>query len=65
MAARRLTVATGSDDQRQAAGGLEALLAAVPATGTGKDLRIRQAIEAAAQALRRGQDPQAAIEDTY
>lgn len=65
MAAKRLTVATGSDDTGQAANGLEAILAALPATGTGKDLRIRQAIQAAAASLRGGQDPQAAIEEAY
>lgn len=65
MAAKRLTVARGSDGTGQAADGLEAILAALPATGTGKDWRIRQAIEAAAAALRGGRDPQTAIEDTY
>lgn len=65
MAAKRLTVAIGSDDTGQAAGGLEAILAALPATRTGKDWRIRQAIETAAAALRGGQDPLAAIEEAY
>ena len=65
MAAKRLTVVTGSDDTGQVAGGLEAILAALPATGTGKDWRIRQAMKAAAAALRGGQDPLAAIEESY
>jgi len=65
MAAKRLTVVTGSDDTGQAADGLEAVLACLPATGTAKDDRIRQAIEAAATALRGGRDPQAAIAKAY
>lgn len=48
-----------------AAEGLDALLAALPSSGSRRDRRVRQAILAASSALRDGRDPQAAIEATY
>lgn len=48
-----------------AAEALTALLAAIPATGTDQDRRVRRAIHAAASALERHQDPREAIQSAY
>lgn len=54
-----------SRNHDQAAAGLEAILGALEPTGSARDRRIRKAMAAAAQALREGSDPSAAIEDAY
>lgn len=54
-----------SRNHDQAAAGLEAILGALEPTGSARDRRIRKAMQAAAQALREGSDPAAAIEEAY
>lgn len=50
---------------QDAAETLAAILAAIPATGTDRDRRVREAIRAAAGALERHEDPHRAILTAY
>lgn len=63
--AERLGGVPEGDSTRLAADGLEALLERLAATGSSQDDRIRQAVAAAAKALRRGRDPLQAAERFY